>query len=277
MDFDDPLFCLRWATVFAAMATLQLSIEQFVDRSIHQRHGFLGWPVAVLRRGRAKVGTFGRVLRAIYGDRAIAMLFASRALAAIVLLAPVPSPVGSVLIPYLFATHLLLQFHSYPMSGDGSFMGHTLVWGTLTIAAWTGHHPEVPRLCLYFLGFHCCASYFWPGVRKLLTPEWRSGEAMRVIACHSYFGSRPLAACFRRFPWLAPIATIVTWTMETAFPVALVVGSPGVWVFIAWAWLFHAGNVYLLGVTRFFWIWPASYGAVVFTARSVEAAGWSLF
>jgi hypothetical protein len=127
--------------------------------------------------------------------------------------------------------------------------------------------PLVTLACLWFIALQSCLSYVTAGATKLFNPEWRNGNGILHI-----FDSPSLVATEKVAHWLKShrtFAKLLTWGtlgMECIFPLALV-GQPLLWLFLGWGALLHAGIAIFIRLGKFFWIWIATYPAIIFVAH----------
>jgi len=126
-----------------------------------------------------------------------------------------------------------------------------------------------PEWGLYWVGVQSVLSYFLSGMRKAFNPSWWNGRALRVFLDSSVARASGVES------WLNRDSQIFRWT--SAGVVIFQVGFP-VWVFfpegVNLALIlgagFHFANFLFFGLNRFFWIWIASYPAILFLSKLAQ-------
>ncbi len=126
-------------------------------------------------------------------------------------------------------------------------------------------------LALVFVGAQGCLAYATAGIAKLISPQWRSGEAIRGVLATRTHGMRSPADLVRRWPLLAVAACWTTIAFETAFAVAPVLPLPALLVLFGVAASFHAVVAVTMGLNGFFWAFVATYPAIVYLNQIVTA------
>jgi hypothetical protein len=148
--------------------------------------------------------------------------------------------------------------------GDGSQQMNTLLGASLLLGFNPWVSPVIGQVALFFIAAQACLAYCTSGVAKLVSPVWRSGDALfRILATKSYgseFGFRALSLT----PRLGRFVCRATVGIEVLFPLAIF--GPK-WLLIAvlgWGILFHILNAFLMGLNTFFWAFTATYPALIY-------------
>jgi hypothetical protein len=105
-------------------------------------------------------------------------------------------------------------------------------------------------------------SYFIAGWVKILSPDWRSGAALRQVFA---FSAYPASEGLRGWAQRPGVLIVMSWTVmlfELAFPLTLA-SRPTLMVGLTVAAVFHFMNACLFGLNRFFWTWLAVYPAIL--------------
>ncbi|MFQ1700340.1 HTTM domain-containing protein [Loktanella agnita] len=154
----------------------------------------------------------------------------------------------------------LLRRFDGPYNGGSDKMGLLVLF--MLLLAELVRDPAWQERILAYLGFQVIMSYFISGQVKIINPDWRSGAALRdVFAFSAYPVSETLRQLAHR-PRLLCAASWVVMMFEVLFPIALL-DQRLLFAALFLGALFHLANACLFGLNRFFWIWPASYPALI--------------
>ena len=117
-------------------------------------------------------------------------------------------------------------------------------------------------LAVDFIAAQTAFSYFVAGAVKALGREWRNGTAVERVIRTEVYGNRFFYRFLRRHPRLSESVTYSTVVLETLFPLLLLHRGTGKMA-LASMFAFHAANVPLMGLGRFFLVFTSTYPAVV--------------
>ncbi len=121
-----------------------------------------------------------------------------------------------------------------------------------------------PEAGLLWISLQSILSYFLSGIRKARNPRWWNGKALRGFLIASPVSSAFLKREVRLGSVaLGPISAVLV-LFQLLIPFLLVPHL--VPVALLFAALFHVGNVVFFGLNRFFWIWIATFPALVWWA-----------
>jgi hypothetical protein len=156
----------------------------------------------------------------------------------------------------------LMTLHRFqgPYNGGADRMGLLALW-CLTFSRCLP--TEMGREVAFgYLGLQLTLSYFIAGWVKILSPDWRSGAALRQVFA---FSAYPASEGLRGWAQRPGVLIVMSWTVmlfELAFPLTLASRSTLV-VGLTVAAVFHFMNACLFGLNRFFWTWVAVYPAIL--------------
>jgi hypothetical protein len=112
-------------------------------------------------------------------------------------------------------------------------------------------------------------SYVIAGLVKLRQPDWRSGHALRHFVLASPYGTPGWLRALVQRPALAAGMAWAVIGFECLFPLAWV--DPRLCLgLLACGALFHAANLWVFGLNRFFWAWLAGYPALLACCQLVQ-------
>ena len=154
-------------------------------------------------------------------------------------------------------------------------MGQIVCVGTLLMAVGTA----VDDLALSFagtllIGGQLMISYFFAGFAKLLSPEWRRGQALiGIMGTHSYghsIGARVVSAN-------AALSACLCWALmigETLFPLAIFLPRNLCLLAFAGSFAFHIATAYFMGLNTFVWAFAAALpSAMMLNVLATHALG----
>ncbi|MCB0406725.1 MAG: hypothetical protein KDD34_00900 [Bdellovibrionales bacterium] len=112
-----------------------------------------------------------------------------------------------------------------------------------------------------FLSFLICLTYFYAGWVKFRSSSWQNGRAFWQSSYLSCYG--PLSPKTSS----SKIITQLILVFELLFPLSLFHPFLAI-IFIIGGMSFHLGNIYLLGLNRFFWTWVICYPSLLWIAKN---------
>ena len=177
------------------------------------------------------------------------------------------SLVSSILL-FVSTLVILIRWRG-AFNGGSDFMTVVILTGILiaqVAAIWVG--PVLAwKAGLWYITIHTMSSYFLSGSVKLLSSDWRNGQALPYFLDGAVYGPLQPDSLFRN----KPVAILCSWTFilwECSFPLVLV--GPA-WA-IAWclcAAVFHFLVFWHFGLNRFFWAWIASFPAIIYCSSQL--------
>ncbi|WP_405833249.1 MULTISPECIES: hypothetical protein [unclassified Streptomyces] len=147
---------------------------------------------------------------------------------------------------------------------DGSDQMLTIMGTAYAISLMLSFADGVPEAGLCFIGAQACLAYSAAGIAKLISPCWRSGDAIRGILSTRTYGARRLAAAVRRVPGAALFTSWVTMTFESLFVLAPFLPRVPLFTLLGVAVLFHASTAAVMGLNGFLWSFVATYPAIIY-------------
>jgi len=106
---------------------------------------------------------------------------------------------------------------------------------------------HVAQASLWFIAIQGCLSYFVAGIAKVISPAWRSGEAVRRILATRTYGSRRSASLVSGRDGVCVALSWLAMLFECTVPLALVFGKTGFAVFAVLGIFFHVTNAVNMG------------------------------
>ena len=221
----------------------------------------LKFPLSQVWRWQDLEEELGRPFRIVLSENAFLVLNLFCGLVA--LDAIIHPHAGSILILFVLHILTLLRWRG-TYNGGSDYMGLMLL-GFAGLGLW--RQGTMAKVCLYYMAFQLCLSYFKAGLVKLKSAEWQAGRAL------SDFISSPI---YEKKPWLEnlmarnPLGLAACWSVmlyELTFPIA-VFNQSLAFVYLICGCGFHLVNTYVFGLNRFFFAWVAAYPALLYVAGS---------
>lgn len=201
----------------------------------------------------------GRPFRFLLSEKAFFYLNLFRALAATD--AIIHPHAGTLFILFLLHVLTLLRWLG-TFNGGSDYMGLMLLW-LVSLGLW--RQGVMAKVCVYYMAFQLCLSYFKAGYVKVLNRSWRKGRALLE------FLSSPIYERSFRLEKLVSGKTLglaACWSVmiyELTFPIAVFNRNLAL-VYMICGCAFHLVNAYVFGLNRFFFAWIAAYPALFYLA-----------
>lgn len=165
----------------------------------------------------------------------------------------------------VFIIHLLICIRFRGTFNGGSDM-MTFILLTGVIINLSASNEKIQKLGIYYILIHTFYSYFKAGFVKILSSDWRSGQALPAFLERSLFPDvRSLGRLLQSKKILSLILCWSTIIFELGI-VALLFYPSFFPAYFACALIFHLSIYTSFGLNRFFWIWGAA-GAITFLSQ----------
>lgn len=261
---------IEWVTRFLGVYLLIDSAEKLYNFREYRGQGFFSW--RLLRTNRffsSRSGFTRRVLDQVFDFRGWMFLLLLRGLGSLwLLLMPQPDhfiTTGCLLVAFIGCS--LMNFRQIPLGPETENRFALVLTGALLLRN-IAPTELVTLACLWFIALHACVSYVTAGVTKWIDGDWRKGDGLlHVIHSPALVPLGRIAAFFIRHQWLGKLLAWATIAFECIFPLVLVTGPPFFWVFLGVGILFHLTIAVVLRLGKFFWVWIATYPAIIFIAQ----------
>jgi len=116
-----------------------------------------------------------------------------------------------------------------------------------------------------------CLAYFVSGYFKLVSPQWRNGQAIFDVLNTETFGRPNMAELIQDKTNLQKTVTWCTLVFELMFPLVLFTPYPVVYIFFLGGVLLHGGIALVMGLNSFFWAFIATYPALWICSLQLQA------
>lgn len=266
--------CLPWITKLAAVGALVAAGELLWNQHLFRDEGLLGWPLARMRtRFAAHGGVITRGFERVLGWPGFGWVQVSQVAAAILLLAaPTEGPAEIVGLCVLVLGGWLLLLRSFAYGHYGGDRVRNVVLQALLLRYLAPGSTVAAEACLWFIAAVATLCYFAAGVSRVRWEPWRRGDALLMILRHEVWGHPELAGWLARHPGWGRFLTWGVWVLECSFPLALLLGVPGLAVVLGALLLMHLSIAWVMGLNGFLWAMAATFPALLFA--SARLSGW---
>lgn len=270
MNLANPLEAMTWVLRIASCGVLLVTVETLVRRDVLRDEGLMSWPVGKLRKGYLVRKWVGDALEMVLRYPNICVLLAVRAvLAAAMVLAPAQA-VRSPWLLFPMALLVLLFAVRHPYGQDGADQMAVIIFiGAALATLGRGQLPVI--VYLWFLALQICLAYATAGIAKATAAGWRDGTFLVGVVATKIYGHEQLAAALAERPVLSRSLSRMLVAWESVFPIVLLVPRPIGYVMVASGFLFHLSNAFLMGLNDFFWMFVATYPALLYC---IHSRGW---
>lgn len=253
---------LRLYCVYLFLTSLEyLSIiQQFSDG------GIFSWKIM-------KINVYPRVLQSrlgfLFNKSGVFFMLLTRLSLSIYLVFVPLSPLTVYLAAVIVVISLLFAVRN-SIGNDGTDQMNMIISVTLFISFLT-HNPVIEGIGLYFIAAQSILAYVVAGTAKLFSGKWRSGVAVIQIMNTETFGFEPVARYLQAAPPV--VSRILSWNImsfEVLFFTTLFLPYPYLFLFLAWGLSFHLFNAFVMGLNHFFWVFLATYPAIIYTNMALQ-------
>lgn len=239
------------------------TLELLACRRDYAPGGMFSWELRRLRLDPDAGPSRRRILDVVFGRAVTGVLLARLLLLALLMLTPAGGWAHALCLAALVADFLLVSWRR-EWGNDGSDQMSTIV----LVALFTGTVPFADRFlqvaALVFVSAQACLAYGTAGVAKVLSPVWRSGEAVALILDTAVYGHSGTARTLQRHVRLNQWLTWSVLAAEVGLAFVLFLPAPWAWALLAWGVSFHIATALMMGLNCFVWAFLATYPAIVF-------------
>lgn len=230
--------------------------------------GLFSWKI--LRLDYTPNNIAQNILDTLLGQSRFAKLIISEIICLLLLLFFEPYTWTFTIIALLAALCLLIMQIRNTYGGDGSDQMALILVISIVLGFSIFSSLLSTKYVLYFIALQSCLAYAAAGVAKALSNKWRSGTAVYDIFSTGAYGSKSFSSLLNKTSYLSFLLSWNVILMEILFPVCLVV-PPSVSIFILfWGFAFHVFNAIVMGLNSFFWMFIATYPAILFVIKDLN-------
>ena len=266
----DPHTAYALIVILASAGVFIASVELLTLKEEFEDGGLFSWDVLrTVSRATLSVGT-GRSRQLISHPFFVPAVTGVRALAALILIFVNNNHALSTACVFAVIAASIVMYWRTPLGLDGSDQMSLITFVAVVIHKLFSRDVHVAQASLWFIAIQGCLSYSVAGIAKVISPVWRSGEAVRrILGTRTYGTSRSASFVSGR----DGVCIALSWLLmlfECTFPLALAFGETGFVVFAVLGIFFHISNAVIMGLNTFVWAFVATYPAILFCAVSIR-------
>ena len=228
--------------------------------------GIFSWKIMKLsvhpHIGRSGIGF-------LFNKAGFSAIVFTRLVLSICLFAAPLQPLAVYPLAILTATSLLLALRN-SIGNDGTDQMSMIISITLFITFASGD-PKIAAIGLYFIAAQSILAYVIAGIAKGLSPKWRSGQAVFQIMNTETYGYEKIATFLQRSHPLA--GRLLSWNIlvfEIFYFLVIFLPYPYFLLLMIWGILFHLFNAFVMGLNHFFWVFLATYPAIIYANMALH-------
>lgn len=237
----------------------------FIARSF-SANGVYAWKISRLRFSAPHGRYIDSAFDVLFNEAGVKVLLILRLLCLSLMLAvPVGGRWFSWIIALLVVNNLAFNWRRL-LGDDGSDQMSSIILITLALCVGVGGSGFMLQVGLWFIALQACLSYSAAGIAKLISPQWRTGEAIYRIFNTGTYGMKSVARFLENRKVLCVLLCWSVIIIETLFPLCLVLPEPWNWSFLVWGALFHFQCAVIMGLNSFLWAFVATYPAIIYVS-----------
>ena len=256
--------------IFASIGAIVMACELISIRNEFRNDGVFNWEIMQVDFIPYPKKIYAHIINYIMAPVNFSYVILLKGVAAIFLLLFLSNWIISLICIGLICFTTLLYHLRAPYGLDGSDQMLLIVFISLFLYTLFVDYPLIRYSSIFFVALQSCLSYATAGFSKLISPIWRSGDALTLIMNTETYGSKSISKTLMSYPALAKFLAWIVIIFECAFPLVLFLGLPGYTLFLGWGITFHISNATFMGLNTFFWSFTASYPAILFTATQMQ-------
>lgn len=168
-------------------------------------------------------------------------------------------------LPLLVCTVVNLAIQARTPAGqDGADQMASVVLVACAVGLLPGAPPIVADAAAWFIALQACLAYETAGVAKIISSDWRSGEAARLIFRTSSYGNPWLRKTIECNAILSRAMCLTVIAGECLFPLGVLFGGEFLLTSLAWGLIFHISVLVFMRLNTFLLAFPATYAALIY-------------
>ena len=247
-------------------------IDSFEKISIYKEYlagGLLSW--GLLRKNSfftSRSESFRNFIDIVFPARPWMFLIALRIFCcAGLLVSPPDSPLLGFSYAILFIIGSLMNLRNLAYGAETENRFSLIIIGALLLRSLLPT-DVVTLAALWFIVLQVCLSYLTAGVSKLRNVSWRQGNGFKYVATsYELVPVKKVNIFFEKYTGLTQVINWLIILFECAFPVELFAGPVVLWCFLVAGGILHGAIAFGFRLGKFFWIWIATYPALIFIAQ----------
>jgi hypothetical protein len=258
---------IRVTASIAAIGILIMSLEDVAMLRVFRKDGILSWEVLRLQDSWSVNGVTGKLANFFLDYPRFRVFIVARLVASIVLLLFLTNQVVFLISSFIILVSLLaLTFRSiYGL--DGAHQMYIIIFGALFLSALTAEESLGRIFSIWFVALQAGFAYFVSGAAKLISPMWRSGQALVGVFGTDVYGDRRAYALFSKYLGLACLLSWIVILFECGFCLIFLLDLRIGLLILVGGLCFHIIVALLMGLNGFVFAFVATYPCIVYCAQ----------
>jgi len=258
--------------VICSIGLVISTLEFFCIRRSFGADGVYSWAVFSAFLLKTRNVTLTKLLNAIFDVPGVVVLLGIRLLALLcILFAPISSVIFKVSLAVVILSILLFSWRK-SFGDDGADQMNMILLITTWLCTAILEKGLLLKVGLWFIALQSVLSYGTAGIAKLVSPTWRSGQAVLGVFSTGGYGLDWAAHFLQGRSLLNYLLCWSVMLIESGFLVALFLPFPYAVMFLIWGVGFHLLCAIIMGLNNFFWAFLASYPAVIYVWWAIHAS-----
>lgn len=253
--------------IIAAVGISIMSLEDITMLKLLRKEGILSWDVLKLQGSWSAIGCSGKFAKVVFEYGYFRAVIVARLIAAITLLLFHGYPLVFAICTFIVFTSLAALTLRSIYGLDGAHQMHLVIWGALFLSSVAPEGSLGREFGIWFIAMQAGLAYLVSGIAKLISPMWRSGEALIRVLGTEIYGNRYAYAVFARHPSVARVASWTVILFECSFCIIFIVNVRIGWWILAAGLSFHIIVAILMGLNGFVFAFVATYPCIVYCAQ----------
>jgi hypothetical protein len=266
----DAMWVYHIILLLCILGLIVSTFEYYFIRRSFASSGVYSWKILQLRFNNPRGAYISSLFDVLFDEQGVRGIIILRLLTLLlVILVPFGSMSFAVIMGVLVLNNLLFNWRR-AFGDDGSDQMNSVVLLTVLLCVGPYSNEFILKIGLWFIALQVCLSYTAAGVAKLISPQWRSGEAVYRIFNTGTYGVERVA---RFLEHRKTLSIFLCWSvigMEILFPLCLILPGPLKWVFLAWGALFHLQCAIIMGLNSFLWAFISTYPAILYVSSLLD-------
>lgn len=183
------------------------------------------------------------------------------------LVLPFNSPLYGFLYASLFIIGFLMNLRNAAYRTETENRFSLIIIGALLLRSLLPT-DGVTLTSFWFIALLVCLSYLTTGISKLGYRNWRKGEGFKdIVTSIEFVPVKKINTFFEQHKVLTRLMNWLIILFECTFPVMLFAGQIVFWCFLVIGIFFHVAIAFGFRTGKFFWVWMATYPALIFIAQ----------
>lgn len=258
---------IQATALIAAVGILIMSLEDITMFKLFRKEGILSWDVLKLQGSWSVIGCSGKIANLFLEYGYFRGVIMARLLAAITLLMFHGYPLVFAISAFIIFTSLAALTLRSIYGLDGAHQMHLVIWGAFFLSNLAPEQSLGRAFGVWFIAMQAGFAYLVSGIAKLISPMWRSGDALIGVFGTEIYGNRYAYALFARCHGIARIASWTVILFECSFWTIFIVNIRVGWWILAGGLGFHIVVAILMGLNGFLFAFAATYPCIVYCAQ----------